>query len=93
MTNRNQIAKKSNRISKYSINEGVVIYRGTEIIRDETGWHYVNQKKWLMAFKLLKEKHRQPIILYPEKIIFKTQVKIKTFLDKGCKSFLPTDKA
>ena len=36
MTNRNQIAKKSNRISKYSINEGVVIYRGTEIIRDET---------------------------------------------------------
>ena len=52
------------------------------------------RKEWQDIFNVLNQKNMQPRILYPERLSFKIEGEIKSFLDKqNLKEFVTTKKA
>ena len=77
-------SKDKERTLKVAREKKRVNYKGTPIrlsvdLSTETLWA---RRQWQDIFKLLTGKNLQPIILYPERIVFKIEWEIKNFSNK-----------
>lgn len=75
--------KDKERIIKAARKKKLVTYKGNSrrLLAYFSTETFIGQRKWDDIFKILKGKNCQPSILFPAKLFFRNEEKMKTFLD------------